>query len=156
MSADEIDRREMFERAQSLARSRDYPAAKEALKAIVAQWPNWPPAWHVLTIVTLKLGELEDAIRYGYRSRELSPKSRKVSKVLFSALWKGTIELDNVNFAYEAMVELNRLLSIRESPDHRNAALEIRQQFAGLEDPGTRDGLLTIWDEQLAQFFDTE
>jgi len=154
MSSDDSERREQFEGAQDLAHEGDYLRAKEALKEIVSRWPNWPPAWHVLTIVTLKLGELEDAIRYGYQSRRLSPKSRKVSKALFSALWKGTIELDNVNFAYEAMVELNRLLTIRDSPDHRNAALEIRQQFTSLGDPGTRDGLLTIWDEQLAKHFD--
>ena len=156
MSVEEAERRDLFEGAQDLAQEGDYHRAKEALKEIVSRWPNWPPAWHVLTIVTLKLGELEDAIRYGYQSRKLSPKSRKVSKALFSALWKGTIEMDNVNFAYEAMAELNLLLSIKESPDHRNAALEIRQQFASLGDPGTRDGLLTIWDEQLSQHFNDQ
>jgi tetratricopeptide (TPR) repeat protein len=156
MNADENDRRELFQGAQDLAQEGDYPRAKEALKEIVARWPNWPPGWHVLTVVTLKLGEVEDAIQYGYRSRELSPNSRKVSKILFSALWQATVEMDNAKFAYEAMIELHRLLAIRESPDHRNAALEIRQQFASLGDPGTRDGLLAIWDEQLAQFFETE
>jgi hypothetical protein len=83
----------------------------------------------------------------------MSPKSRKVSKVLFNALWQTMIHTGNANFAYEAMVELNRMLSMRESPDHRNAALEIRQQFSGLDDVNVRDGLLAAWNEQLAQFF---
>ncbi len=150
---DESERRALFERAQGLARENDNAAAKETLKAIVARWPNWPPAWHVLTIVALKLGEHEDAIRYGEQSRALSPKSRKVSKVLFSALWKTTIDTGNTMFAFEAMDELNRMLSIRESPDHWNAALEIRQQFAGLDDANTRDGLFSVWEEQLSRFF---
>ncbi len=153
MAADDSERRELFERAQALAREDDFAAAKEALRAIVAQWPHWPPAWHVLTIVTLKLGEHEEAIRYGEQSRALSPKSRKVSKALFSALWTSTIETGNTMYAFDAMNELNRMLTIRESPDHRNAALEIRQQFAGLEDANTRDGLLSVWDEQLSRFF---
>jgi predicted Zn-dependent protease len=150
---DDAERRELFERAQDLARLGDFAEARETLRMVVATWPEWAPAWHVLAIVTLKAGDREDGLLYARRSRELSPRSRKVSKVLFNALWQSTISTGDANFAYEAMVELNRMLSIRESPDHRNAALEIRQQFSALEDPGVRDGLLSVWNEQLAHFF---
>jgi predicted Zn-dependent protease len=148
------EREDLLERAQDLAKLGDLAEAKETLRVIVSKWPDWPPGWHILAIVTLRMDDLEDGLQYALRSRQLSPQSRKVSKVLFNALWKTMIATGDPKFAYEAMAELNRMLSRRESPDHRNAALEIRQQFIQLDDPGVRDGLLMVWDEQLAHFFE--
>lgn len=130
MTDDNPDReqfRKTFQRAQTCVKNERYAVAREILLPAVKRWPHISVLWGFLGCTSEELGLDVEALECLRKARDLKPDSEIGSLALIDLLW-------NHGDHAELIDEVARFLSIQDSKEHRNWAINLTDYLKKTED----------------------